>query len=304
MKASHGWTALKWLLTGAIILWAVNLLQNGIPSPQKVWIALKTIPWYWHLAALLSATANWWTEAVKWCLLVSNLEKLSFKNAWKGMLVGAAANNVIPFRVGEFFGRVLYLKPENRPAALLNNYFGATCQTLITLAAGIPAAYALMGKEAEEYGRHSVFYILPLILLLVLAWLMVRNRTKKPAWLEKWLLGFKHFTSRQIMGTFGLSALRYLIFGGFYAFFVVNFQLADVSTAIIGVACIFFIQTFTPGMIYTDAAVRLSLPLLVFALPDHQKPLMLGIAVINYFYNVLLPALSGLLIFILHKWKS
>lgn len=303
MKTRHWWTALKWLLAGACILWAVNLLQGGIPNPKAVWTALQNLPWHWHLAALLSATANWWLESVKWRLLVSNLETLSAEKAWKGMLVGAAANNVIPFRVGEFIGRVLYLKPENRPAALLNNYFGATCQTLVTLLAGIPAAYTLLGSQANQWGKSGFFYLLPLLLLLILGWILVRSRTQKPAWLEKLLLGFRHFSITQIMGAMGLSLLRYLVFGGFYAFFLTQFELAEPKTALMGVACIFFVQTFTPGMVYTDAAVRLSLPLMVFTLPDNQKPWLLGIAIINYFYNVLLPALIGLIIFILHRWK-
>ncbi len=303
MKTGLGWRLLKWFLIGACFFWIFNLLKGGIPNPEKVWYAIRSIPWYWHAAALASASANWWLEAVKWQLLVSNLEKIRFAAAIKGLLAGAAANNVIPFRVGEFLGRVMYLREENRPAALLNNYFGATCQTLVTLIAGIPAAYALLGKEAETYGRNSVFYILPLLLLLSAAWFMVRNRAKKPAWLEKWLMGLRHFSGRQIAGTFVLSMLRYLVFGGFYAFFIVQFQLADIPTALTGVACIFFIQTFTPGMIYTDAAVRLSLPMLVFSVNDAQKPLLLGIAVINYFYNVLLPAFAGLIVFIFHKWK-
>jgi hypothetical protein len=229
---------------------------------------------------VLSASINWWIETLKWQLLVSNIEKLGFANAIKGLLAGAAANNVLPFRVGEFLGRVMYLKEENRPAALLNNYFGAACQTLVTLIVGIPAAYTLLGSKAERYGQNSIVYVLTLFLLLGIAWFMLKTRTGKPAWIEKWLMGFR-----------------------FYTFFIVQFQLAEFSTAVTGVACIFFIQTFTPGMIYTDAAVRLSLPLMVFPLPDEQKPLLMGIAIINYFYNVLLPAFIGLVVFILHKWK-
>ncbi|MEK0421541.1 MAG: hypothetical protein RLZZ161_1392 [Bacteroidota bacterium] len=303
MKTGLVWKVLKWILAGACVIWVISLLTGSIPKPEAVWSAVLQIPWYWHFAALLSATANWWLEALKWQLLVSNLENLSLGNAAKGLFAGAAANNVIPFRVGEFLGRVMYLKEENRPAALLNNYFGATCQTLVTLIVGIPAAYALLGNEAEKYGRSSVYYILPFLLLLGIAWIVVKSRNKKPAWLEKWLMGFRHFSGRQILGTLGLSFFRYLVFGGFYALFIINFQLADFSTALTGVACIFFIQTFTPGMIYTDAAVRLSLPLLIFSISEPQKPLLLGIAVINYFYNVLLPALIGIIVFILHRWK-
>lgn len=303
MKSGRWWKLLKWFLIGACLCWLSLLLKDGISDPGRVWTAIQNIPWYWHAAALLSATTNWWLEALKWRLLVTNLEKLSLANAAKGLLAGAAANNVIPFRVGEFLGRVMYLKEENRQPALLNNYFGATCQTIVTLFAGIPAAYALLGPKAAQYGKSSLYYILPLLLLLAIAWFMVRSHSRKPAWLEKWLMGFRHFSGKQIAGTFALSLLRYLVFGGFYAISLICFQLTDISTALIGVACIFFIQTFTPGMVYTDAAVRLSLPLLVFTLPDAQKPVLLGIAVINYFYNVLLPAICGLIVFILHKWK-
>ena len=304
MKSGHVWRFVKWLFIGACIIWLFRFLQGGIPNPKEVWTALNSIPWYWHAAAIVSASANWWIESIKWRLLVSNLENLRPANAVKGLLVGAAANNIIPFRVGEFLGRVLYLKEENRPAALLNNYFGATCQTLVTLIAGIPAAYSLLGPTARQYSKNSIFFILPLLLIMATAWLLLKSRNQKPLWLEKFLTGFRHFSVRQIAGTLLLSCIRFGIFGGFYALFLISFELADIPTALTGVACIFFVQTFTPGMVYTDAAVRLSLPLLVFSLTAAQKPLLLAIAFINYFYNVLLPAIIGIVIFTLHKWKQ
>lgn len=304
MRNRRWWSVLKGFLIIACLLWVLSLFRGGLPQPEKVWNVLCKIPWYWHLAALLSAGINWWLESIKWQLLVSNIERIRFGSAIKGLLAGAAANNVLPFRVGEFLGRVMYLKEENRPAALLNNYFGAACQTLVTLIVGIPAAYALLGPKAEQYEQSSIIYVLTLFLILGIAWFMLKIRTGKPAWIEKWLMGFKHFSAKQITGTFALSILRYAVFGGFYTFFIVQFQLSDFGTALKGVACIFFIQTFTPGMIYTDAAMRLSLPIMVFSISDELKPLLMGIAIINYFYNVLLPAFIGLIIFILHKWKS
>ncbi len=77
MKTGLGWKVIKWLLIGVCLFWLIRLLSGGIPNPKTVWAAIVNIPWYWQAAALLSATANWWLETVKWRLLVANLEKLN-----------------------------------------------------------------------------------------------------------------------------------------------------------------------------------------------------------------------------------
>ena len=53
---------------------------------------------------------NWSIEAIKWRLLIKKMQPITFIEALKGVLSGVAVGTFTPNRIGEFGGRILYLK--------------------------------------------------------------------------------------------------------------------------------------------------------------------------------------------------
>lgn len=283
------------------LIWAAWRWLLRIKDPGQVWAALRHIPPYVHVLALLAASGNWLLETFKWRVLIQSLEPLRFGKAWKSTMSGAAVSNIIPFRVGEYLGRAFYLSPENRLPAAFNSVFGSMCQMFITLAAGIPAAWFLLHHRVPDLINKAMLALGALVLIAVVLLYTLPRLRARTGWLKKLVEDARNFTFRQIALTILLSALRYGVFGGFYAWLLIHNGIAQPWHAVCGVASIFLLQSFAPSNIITDAGVRTALPLFVFNPAPEQQPLLLALAVLNYFYNVILPALTGLGCILLRK---
>jgi hypothetical protein len=94
-----------------------------------------------------------------------------------------------------------------------------------------------------------------------------------------------------------------LVFAFFYAMAIYTTGIVPVAAAFTGVACIFLFQSFAPSVVLTDAGVRTALPLIVFAVDQPMQAPLLAVAVMNYAYNVLLPAIPGLWLVAKQKWS-
>ena len=57
---------------------------------------------------------NFLMESIKWKVVVANTNPISFTKAIKSVLVGQAFAFFTPNRIGDFAGRVLFLKTEHK----------------------------------------------------------------------------------------------------------------------------------------------------------------------------------------------
>ncbi len=92
--------------------------------------------WKFWTAILLSVV-NWLTEARKWQVLMMPLQKLSLLTAFKATLAGVAFAVNTPNRIGEYGGRMLYVKKEHRIHSIALTMIGSASQLLVTLIAGV-----------------------------------------------------------------------------------------------------------------------------------------------------------------------
>jgi hypothetical protein len=286
------------------IVWAAWRWFLKIENPEEVWRAFANLPTGLHILALICCCLNWGLESAKWKVLTQNLEPMNFARAAKGTLAGAAVSNVLPFRVGEYVGRLFFLNPENRLAAIFNSVFGSMCQMGVTLLVGIPAVAVIFEDKYSGLLKAAGVTLLGIVLLAGLAFYFLPKLNTKKNWLKKLANDIKCFTGRQILLVILLAALRYAVFAGFYVFAIYKMGIAPAGQAFLGVASVFMLQSFAPSMILTDVGVRTALPLIVFSVSETTQPLLLAVAVLNYLYNVLLPVLPGLLFIAKQKWRT
>ena len=86
---------------------------------------------------------NWSLEALKWKLLISPLESISYKTSLKGIFSGITMSIFTPNRVGEFAGRVFFLEKADKIQASIMSLIGSLMQLVITIIAGVLAYYIL-----------------------------------------------------------------------------------------------------------------------------------------------------------------
>lgn len=288
------------------LIWVIWRYFLRIDNFQAVWQHLEKTPvWVFIFAAVVSL-ANWAVESKKWQNLLIQLEVVSFRTAWKSTCAGAAISNILPFRIGEYLGRVAFIQPENRLPAIFNSVFGSTMQLVISLVFGIPASLFMLDEKNSQLPVYALFGLAAIVAgFALIFYISGKVRQTKNKWLGRMLEDIRKFTTRQISATLGYALLRYLIFSSFYVWLLYR---AGISTDILylykGVATIYLLQSFAPGMLITDAGLRTGIPLIIFQVPTSVQPALLAAALINYFFNILFPAIIGLYYIIVQKIRT
>ncbi len=90
----------------------------------------------WLLAAVVLMPLNWWTEMQKWHRFVRRFEPMSPARAWRAVLAGVAVSLFTPNRVGEYGGRILFVRPEHRWLAASANLAGNIAQAAVLVSGG------------------------------------------------------------------------------------------------------------------------------------------------------------------------
>lgn len=282
------------VVLSVLILWFIWRYFFG-QDLKGVWQEISEVPIFVFFILMIFSVANWLAEAIKWKILTSNLEPMNLWQAFRAVCAGVAASNVLPFRVGEFLGKVIFMKNEHRIQASANSVFGGMIQLMVTLILGVVPAWILFRTYAPGWVITGA--LLGLIPLLIIAGLLIGARKlkeKQKTRLAKIIRNFRNFTPMQLLKLFAVSLLRYGIYSLGYFYILEYFGIVQDIRGWLGIATIYFIQSFTPSTVVTDLGVRTTLPLLVFPVADDMQVKLLAAAVLNYCFSVLLPSLIGL----------
>lgn len=70
--------------------------------PAEVWHALSQANYLGFLALMATTLLGFWIRAVRWRSLLSGPGKVSYDSLYSATMIGFMANNLLPFRLGEF----------------------------------------------------------------------------------------------------------------------------------------------------------------------------------------------------------
>jgi Lysylphosphatidylglycerol synthase TM region len=135
---------LNYFLGPVLFLWLSISIYHQLQTQKDLPGALAQIKQslsgngYWKLILVIALMfINWGLEAKKWQLLVKHLQPVSFLRAFYSVLSGVAFAINTPNRIGEYGGRVLYIKDGNRFKAISLAILGSISQLIITLVIGL-----------------------------------------------------------------------------------------------------------------------------------------------------------------------
>ncbi len=180
------------------------------------------------LTVIILILVNWGIEAKKWQLLVQHVQPFSLFKAFKSVLAGCSITMLTPNRIGEYGGRILFLKEENRIKAISLNIASSISQLLITMVMGCAGLIYLrffshnnsnvLSVLPDFWGNVLIYFsitatVLLFLLYIRLAWL-VRLIEKVPAFTKavKHVTVLDEFSARELLKLLLLSLLRYLVF--------------------------------------------------------------------------------------------
>ena len=289
----------------ALILYK-KFYRNNALTFDVFLMQLQSLGWYWFLFLPLCSALNWGLEVRKWQFLVNKLEPLSYKTAIKSVLSGVAVSQLLPYRTGEYLGRLAYVGDENKINAGILSVAGSFSQLLITLVFGL-AAFVYIHPLDYPLSFTLSFAGLMVLLLLGYFYMPQFNTLRRLSFFATIRKALHLLTRSDLLRLLTWSGLRYFSFLLPYALLAMHFKVGDNNALwylMTAVSCIYFLQTVSPNFILTDIAIRISVPALVFSgsfEAVNNMDFMPGMLV--YVFNVLLPMLAGAFILLTLKLK-
>lgn len=299
----------QWLLPIFICAFLYKkLFKNTAFSFSDFQFQLHQLSIKWYLLLLLASAINWRLETYKWQLLIHKFNPLGLKKALASVFSGVAVSQLLPYKTGEYLGRLVYISDRNKWNAGLLSVVGSYSQLLITLLFGI-IGFAWL--KPIDYATHFIVSLCILIsVALIFYWYLPQYHFTKKYLITAKLKTAISLTNRgQLLKILGLSALRYLSFLLPYSLLAWHLGLsgdASFGFHLCAVSCIFFMQTIAPNFILTDIALRLTIPLVVFTLngkiATQGNEYLPGMLI--YLFNVAFPMLIGTIIIVFAKLKN
>lgn len=248
---------------------------------------------------------NWSLETIKWQYIISKLEKLSFSKALMAVWSGVTVGTVTPNRIGEFAGRIMFLKPENRKKAASLTLFADLSQFICTIMFGLAGITILIGTNAlqKNINLSPTYTIVTAVTILILLLLIYFNINSIVFFLQRGKVLRKLITNfipdepinlKAKTVVLALSIFRYLIFS-FQFYLALKIFDIDISlfNSFVATSSMFLAIHILPNIALAEPGVRVSFSVIFIGLFTDNIA-AIGIAsLLIYLINVLIPILIG-----------
>lgn len=277
-----------------------KLNTPGVVTPLGYILFSNETIWLLLLGCLLMVF-NWSLEAAKWRLLIAPYEKISWIQSLQSIFAGVTISIFTPNRVGEFTGRVFFLKKADRLTASIRSIIGSMLQLTITILAGIAGIcmYIKNGYNSKVpiqslFDQQQIF-LFPLFAIGFLISLLALMRL---SFFMKWKHQLKELLNvkrRDLLQAFLLSFGRYLVFTlQYYLLLLAVGVKTEWMQACILISIAFFINAVIPSFALTEIVVRSAVAVYIFSILDPAQPLEVATAsLLLWIINLAIPALIG-----------
>jgi uncharacterized membrane protein YbhN (UPF0104 family) len=291
---------------------SIALIKEA-PFSQQAWK-------FWVVIFL--ALVNWGLEARKWQVLVKPLQKISFWRAYKSVLSGVALSLNTPNRMGEYGGRILYVKEGSRLKAISLSIAGSISQLIITLILGCGGLIYLLFFQTTHTGPLmglSVFWIQTLLLITSIITLLLVLFFFRLSWLTKliekipaskkfieYIYVLEEFTAKLLLSLLSLSFFRYIVFVLQYILLlqVLHVEIFWIDAFWI-ISILFLVLAIVPSFAIADLGIRGKFSTELLSVYSINTLGILGTTFGIWFINLFIPALAGsVLIFGIRFFKE
>ena len=260
--------------------------------------------------ALFLVLPNWLIESFKWKYILKDIQELTFFKALKSVLFGISLALITPNRIGEYGGRLIFIKKGKRRKALFLNTILSFSQLLITLIFGLITGVYFLIKT--NYVKQNLLYPLAsvsIIISVTLLYFFLKYRFKTK-YLKHISSKFSRFNPPKVLKIerikiLGLSCSRYIIF---VLQFIVLLQIFNTEITLVdsfvGVSTLYFVSAIIPTGWISELAVRTSLAYIIFQNLGYNGEAGILASTFLWIINLFFPALLGLLILNDIKWTE
>jgi hypothetical protein len=308
----------NYLLIPILLIWFGFNLYSKITHQQnnvESWNNIKAVftgNISWKILAVIALMfVNWAIEAIKWQMLMSPLQKVSFITAYKAIFAGTSFAANTPNRVGEYFGRMIYIDEGKRLQSVPLTISGSFSQLIVTLVAGSIGLFFY--KDLSSTSTNSsisnvwlnVFFtgsafvsIVSLLLYFKLSWIS-KGLTRIP-FIQKYEYFFtkvEALTNLLLSKVLLLSALRYGIFLCQYILIMSAFGVEiDFISSIILLTVMLLILSIVPSFVIIEAGIRSTVGVEIFKVATSNDVAIISMSLFIWLINLMIPAIIGVLL--------
>ncbi len=264
------------------------------------------------LAAAFLIPFNWLLEALKWRLLIKNIEQVSIWNSLRGVLTGLSFAFITPRHLGDYVGRIVSLENRNRIQVVGALLISRVSQLLPTLLFGIISLFYWHNTTStwEIKWPELILSIIGFALFIVF---IVRSRVVFSL-LDRWHISsritrlfkiIQSYKPKLLLSIFGLSILRYLVFTGQYFLICLLFyQDLELISALTGISLVFLSKSVIPSFNFlSDLGVRELAALSFLSNTGMDNVTIICASLSVWILNILLPTLLGTLLSLKAKFR-
>ncbi|WP_257668448.1 flippase-like domain-containing protein [Parapedobacter tibetensis] len=247
--------------------------------------------------------ANWFLEAVKWRYLCRYIEPISLWKAVQSVFCGLTWAVFTPNRIGEYGGRVMFLRARKRISGAVAMGVGALAQLVLTSVAGSLSIAWFVNRFFDIgfwagaglwllAGTYAGFF---LMLYFNVKW--INTWVKYIAFLRKFHRFFEvltRYTRKELAVIFLNSLARFVIFTSQYCILMLII-IPDIEflPMLLMVFILFFVQAALPTLDLFDFGVRSVTASYLYEHITDQDIAVMAIASCIWFINLILPAILG-----------
>ena len=277
----------------------VDYFRKYLSSNENLWMPVL---------AVLLVFANWAIETAKWRYLILKIENISFLQAFKAVISGVTVSVFTPNRIGEYAGRVIYIKTADRIEATLITVISSLGQLVITLLVGALALLFFVKDYYSATVNDWTFYIglqlyAVLFILMILAFvntsvltiILSRIRFLRLRF-KKYIQVFSYYRQRDLSLVLFLSFTRFLVFSIQY-FLLLNYFGVEITLgeAVVLIPVYLITLTVIPTMTLAELGVREVVSITVFSVISVNEIGMVATVFAIWLINLAVPAIVGTL---------
>lgn len=257
----------------------------------------------WLLLIISLTITNWAIEAIRWKVLLSHIQKISFFTSLKAIFSGMSLAIVTPNKLGDFAGRIIYLPPNKKVAGALSTLIGGFAQTTIAFIFGCIGLIYFHLHYPQQWT--FIFLIIGILTLSFILWSyfnfskwslkLRKNKKFRIMKILAWTLS--RYNKKQLLKVLGLSAFKFACYNFQFAIIIYILGIPIIpSQAIFLIPLMFWLITLIPSFFLADIGVRSFISHLIFIESGFVENdlAVIGASICIWVLNLIIPALIGL----------
>ena len=282
-------------------------------SLARLWRGLNSSSAWMLSVVFLLMFVNWGTEARKWQLALSHLQRIKFIQSFKAIFTGTTLASFTPNRTGEYVGRILYVEEGKRIQAISVTIICSIAQLQVTLYAGLLSFLSLQNMLSrfitspifERIFSHILVYITAAVAVLLtliyfrVGWFIKRLHAWRPNQrFLHYVEAVEQINATILLRILSLSVGRYLIF--VLQYYLV-FRAFDVEVNWIqclqAISILFVLLAIIPSFTFlTDLGIRWKAGIEIVSIFSSNTIGIFAGAFTIWVFNLIIPALIGSLL--------